>query len=113
MVRLDPPLGEVGQREGHEQKGERPFLVLSDDNFNKSSGVLVGVPITSVKKPQFGAFRPEIAAGEGGLGVTSWAQTDQILTLSAARLISRKGRVGARIIAEVLDRLKVLLHIFP
>jgi len=73
----------------------------------------VGVPITSVEKPQFGAFRPRIAAGEGGLELASWAQTDQILTLSAARLISRKGRVGERVVAEVLDRLKVLLHIYP
>jgi len=102
-----------GQRQGREQTGERPCLVLSDDNFNRSSGVFIGVPITSVEKHQFGAFRPKIAAGEGGLRVNSWAQTDQILTLSATRLVSRKGKVGARVVAEVIDRLKILLHIFP
>lgn len=110
LVRLpDGP----GQREGREQIGERPCLVLSDDKFNKSSGVFIGIPVTSVEKPQFGTFRPRIAAGEGGLRMDSWAQTDQIVTLSATRLVARRGKVGARIIAEVIDRLKILLQIFP
>jgi len=84
---------------------------LSDDGFNKSSGSFIGIPVTSVEKPKFSAFRPRIAAGEGGLEVASWAQTDQILMLDEGRLLYRRGRVGVRVIAEVLDRLKVLLHI--
>lgn len=112
-MRLDPLPVEPGQREGREQKGERPFLVLSDDGFNRNSGVFIGVPITSAEKPQFGRFRPLIAAGEGGLTKNSWAQTDQIVTLNATRLVSFRGKVGARVVADVLDRIKILLHIFP
>ncbi|PYQ66027.1 MAG: growth inhibitor PemK [Acidobacteria bacterium] len=111
QVRIDALPGERAKREGHEQAGSRPFLVLSDDGFNQSSGAFIGVPVTSVEKPKFNAFRPRIAAGEGGLDVVSWAQTDQILMLDEGRLLYKRGRVGIRVIAEVLDRLKILLHI--
>jgi mRNA-degrading endonuclease toxin of MazEF toxin-antitoxin module len=88
-------------------------LVLSEDAFNRSSGVCIGVPVTSAEKPQFGAFRPKIPKGEANLAMDSWAQSDQILTISTTRLIARKGRVGARVLSEVLDGLKVLLKILP
>ena len=86
---------------------------MSDDRFNKSSGLFVAVLLTSVEKPQFGRFRPKISAGEANLRKDSWAQTDQIATLSSSRLTSRIGMVGARTMNEVIDRLKILLHVFP
>ena len=44
---------------GHEQAGERPVLVLSQDVFNERSGVVIAVALTS--QPQKAGFPLSLA----------------------------------------------------
>ena len=42
-VSLDP-------QSGHEQRGRRPALVISNDLFNKHTGLCIACPITSTRR---------------------------------------------------------------
>lgn len=57
---------------GHEQKGYRPVLILSNDSFNKNTGFCYVIPITS-KSREF-PTRVEIKTKE----VSGFALCDQI-----------------------------------
>jgi mRNA interferase MazF len=48
---------------GHEQKGHRPGLVLTDKEFNKKSGVMFAVPVTSTAR----GYGTEISVECGGI----------------------------------------------
>lgn len=72
--------------EGHEQAGRRPVLVLSDDRYNRRSGMIVMVPLTTRQRlsPPFsidlGTLRKEARSPK------SFALPAQVRALSATRL---------------------------
>ena len=51
---------------GHEQRGHRPHLVLSDERLAKSLGLVIAVPMTSARRPW--ATRVELAEGSYAIG---------------------------------------------
>ena len=69
---------------GHEQAGKRPVLVLSHEVFNKRSGTVIVVAITS--QPQRAGFPLTIELQEPNLPKRSWVKISQIRTLSVKRL---------------------------
>jgi len=69
---------------GHEQAGKRPVLVLSHEVFNKRSGTVIVVAITS--QPQRAAFPLTLELQESNLPKRSWVKISQIRTLSVKRL---------------------------
>lgn len=104
-MRLDPV-------EGREQGRNRPALILSHDAFNHGPGQrVVAVPLTTRHVSEFDLFRVEIRPPDGGLREISYAMPDQIRTLSTSRLISHAGRVSRNTLADVGDRVKVLLDL--
>jgi mRNA interferase MazF len=104
-VRLDPV-------EGREQGRNRPALVLSHDIFNHGPAeMVVVIPLTTRHRPEFERFRVTVNPPEGGLSAASYAMPDQMRAISSGRLVRRLGRVGAKTVAEVEDRVRVLLDL--
>ena len=69
---------------GHEQAGKRPVLVLSHEVFNKRSGTVIVVAITS--RPQRAGFPLTLELQKSNLPKHSWVKISQIRTLSVKRL---------------------------
>ena len=69
---------------GHEQAGKRPVLVLSHEVFNKRSGTVIVVAITS--QTQRAGFPLTLELQESNLPKRSWVKISQIRTLSVKRL---------------------------
>ena len=63
---------------GHEQSGLRPVLVLSREVFNKHSGTVIAVAITS--QPQKAGFPLTLELSSTKLPKKSWAKISQIRT---------------------------------
>ncbi|ROS73605.1 type II toxin-antitoxin system PemK/MazF family toxin [Cellulomonas sp. PhB143] len=69
---------------GHERSGHRPYLVLSEERFHRSRGLLLVVPMTSRRRdlPTWVELGPE-----------SFAIAEQPKTMSAKR-VTRVDRAG-------------------
>ena len=74
---------------GYEQSGFRPILVLSHEVFNKNSGTVIAVAITS--QPQKAGFPLTLELEETKLPKKSWVKISQIRTLSVKRLKKKIG----------------------
>jgi len=74
---------------GHEQTGKRPVLILSHEVFNKRSGTVIAVSITS--QPQRAGFPLTLELQESNLPKRSWVKISQIRTLSVKRLRKKIG----------------------
>jgi mRNA interferase MazF len=95
---------------GHEQGGERPCLVVSDDRFNHGrSRLVIVVPISRTDRGL--ASHVRIDATEGGLKEISFAKCEAVRSISKQRLKSRWGRVSESTLASVEDRLRMLLSL--
>lgn len=113
----DPSRGEIwlvdlGTGRGHEQSGQRPALVVSDDAFNSGlAGLVMVVPLTSqVAKSRRIAAHIPVAPPEGGLKTPSVLLCDQLRAVSKDRLGKAPwGTVSAATVAKVEDALRVLL----
>lgn len=86
---------------GHEQLGERPALIISENAMNHSAfRMVIAIPITSNLRRM--ASRAYIKTPEGGLPKDSAIMCDQILRLDIDhRLKSRIGAVSLQTIYKV------------
>jgi mRNA interferase MazF len=76
---------------GREQKGRRPFLVLSLHDMNKApADLVIGVPLTTTERPS--NLHVRIEPGESGLPRVSYAMPEMIRSISAERFRRRFGR---------------------
>ncbi len=102
-ARLDPVVG-------HEQGGDRPCLVISDDRFNHSRADLVVVaPITRTQRGLRAHVR--IDPPEGGLKAVSFVKCEDIRSISKQRLRSKRAKVAPPTMLAVEDRLRLLLSL--
>lgn len=100
-----PRLGEVWSAlfdpaKGHEQRGIRPALVISNDQFNRLPHTFcILVPLTRTNKgiPSHIVVRPP----EAGLAEKSFVMCEQEKSLSVTRLRRRMGTVNAGTLALV------------
>ena len=92
---------------GHEQAGLRPVLILSRDVFNKHSGTVIAVAITS--QPQKAGFPLTLELASAKLPKKSWVKISQIRTLSVKRLGEKIGKVSARELTLVVEGLNELV----
>jgi len=88
---------------GKEQAGKRPVLILSHDVFNKKSGTVIAVAITS-KEPKAG-FPLTLELTEAKLPKRSWVKISQIRTISTERLGKKLGNTGSLEIGTVIEGL--------
>lgn len=114
-ARVAPRRGEVWQVNlnpvrGREQAGERPALVISIDLFNEGpAGLVVVVPITKQEKGI--PFHVEVQPPEGGLDVRSFIKVEDVRSISKERLVRPRGMVREETLAQVEDRLRILLDL--
>jgi len=81
---------------GHEQAGLRPVLILSHDVFNRKSGTVIAIAITS--QPQKAGFPLTLELSSTKLPKKSWVKISQIRTLSIKRL---RKKIGKSVINEL------------
>src|SRR5207248_8851298 len=113
----DPNRGEIwladlGTGRGHEQAGQRPVLVVSDDAFNAGpAGLVMAVPLSSkVAKAKNIPAHVRIDPPEAGLKTPSVIICDQLRTISKDRLGLRPwGIVSPAKVTEVERALRALL----
>jgi len=93
---------------GREQAGFRPALVLSVDLFNNGPAELVIVaPITRTDRKL--RWHVGIRPPEGGVSAESFIQCENARSVSTRRLKRRRGKVSPDTLAQVEDRVRILL----
>jgi mRNA interferase MazF len=95
---------------GHEQAGVRPALVVSVDTFNHGpAGLAVVVPVTSRAKGI--PLHISVDPPEAGLTMRSFIKTEDVRSAAVERLTRRLGQVTDATMAQVEDRLRILLDL--
>lgn len=86
---------------GHEQKGRRPALVVSNDLFNKHTGLAIVCPLTNTRRANpFHVPVPRDAS------LTGYVMVDQIKSVD---FISRKAKRIERAPSPLLDEVLSIL----
>ena len=102
LVELDPTVG-------HEQRGVRPCIAVSDPavNADQRFPLIAVVPVTGT--PGEGALYPELSAGESGLTKTSYALIDHLRSIDKRRIRRVFGSMTRDEIAAVDQGLELFL----
>lgn len=98
-VSLDP-------QSGHEQKGRRPALVVSNTLFNKHTGLVIACPVTNTERK----YPFHVAVG-GDAPVTGFIMVEQVKSLDyRARNARCIGSASNGVLEEVLALLDACLY---
>jgi mRNA interferase MazF len=102
LVDLDPT-------KGHEQRGVRPCIVVSDPSVNMDQRfpLIAVVPITGTTGQ--GALYPQLSAGKSGLTKISFALIDHLRSIDKRRIHRVFGRLTHAEIEAIDDGLKLFL----
>ena len=92
---------------GREQAGLRPVLILSNDLFNRRSGTVIAMAITS--QPQRAGFPLTFTLPEKKLAKPAWVKISQVRTISVERLGKRMGALEKEDLDRILDGLVELI----
>ena len=99
MMDFDPQIG-------HDQGKRRPALVLTDQRYNRASGLSVVCPLTSKRKPYPFALPVTVERVDGAVLV------DQLKSLDwAARKAEFHSRADPGLVSKVRQYIAVLLSI--
>lgn len=91
---------------GHEQRGRRPALVVSNDLFNRHTGLCIACPITSTRRDH--PFHVAIPEGQG---VTGFVMVEQVKSIDfRSRKARRIGEAPAQVLEEALSILDACLY---
>jgi mRNA interferase MazF len=96
---------DFGVPRGSEQAGRRPAVVISTDDLNEVSSIVIVAAITS-RSPSADRPRPQqvaITARESGLARNGLIKLDQVLTVARTRLLTRRGRLSPLLMREMDD----------
>ncbi len=111
----DPRRGEIWLADlhptrGREQSGRRPVLILSVDLFNSGpADLIVVLPLTSTIRDI--PLHVTLEKGNGGVKNRSAILCEAIRSIAKERLVSRWGVLSPATLAEVEDRLRILLDL--
>ena len=102
LVRLDPTLG-------HEQKGARPCVVVTDPEVTEDQRfpMVCVVPIT--KTSGEGALYPPLSPGKSGLRESSYALVDQVRAIDKRRINRIFGQITAGELTAIDEGLRLFL----
>lgn len=91
---------------GHEQRGRRPALVVSNDLFNKHTGLCIACPVTNSRRDY-----PFHVAIPDGCDVTGVVMVEQVRSIDfRARKLKRIGPAPDVVLQEVLSLLDACLY---
>lgn len=102
-------MGDLNPVRSHEQAGRRPVLILSHDIFNKRSGTVIAMAITS--QPQKAGFPLTYSLKSRQVQKLSWVKISQIRTLSVQRIGKKLGTVEPEQLNEIIDGLNQIVGI--
>jgi mRNA interferase MazF len=102
LVELDPTVG-------HEQRGARPCIAVSDPavNVDQRFPLIAVVPVTGTRGE--GALYPTLSPGKSGLTKTSFALIDHLRSIDKRRIRRIFGRVAKGELAAVDQGLRLFL----
>lgn len=102
LVELDPTVG-------HEQRGVRPCVVISDPavNTDQRFPLIAVVPVTGTAGA--GALYPELAPGKSGLTKTSYALIDHLRSIDKRRIRRIFGQLAPDELAAIDQGLELFL----
>ena len=93
---------------GHEQAGRRPALILTVDGFNAGpAGLVMAIPVTKTIRPV--PTHVIVRPPEGGVKMECSILCEALRSVSKERLVIRWGRISPATLAEVEDRVRILL----
>jgi mRNA interferase MazF len=99
VVTFDP-------QSGHEQRGRRPALVVSNDLFNKHTGLCIVCPITSARRDY--PFHVSIPEGHA---VTGFIMVEQVKSIDfRSRKATRIGRAPKQVLEEATSILDACIY---
>lgn len=107
LRRGDVVWADLAPTKGSEQAGRRPVLVVSEDIFNRRSGTVIAMAITS--QPQKAGFPLTLKLSGTRLPKEGWVKISQIRTLSTERLGRRIGRVEDDELEKTIDGLNEII----
>ena len=91
---------------GHEQKGRRPALIISNDLFNKHTGLAIVCPLTNTDRGF--PFHVQVVNNPG---VTGFVMVEQAKSIDfRARKARRIGQAPPELLEEVLSILDACLY---
>jgi mRNA interferase MazF len=91
---------------GHEQRGRRPALVVSNDLFNRHTGLCIACPITNTRRDY--PFHVSIPDGQDVTGVV---MVEQVTSLDfRSRTVKRLGHAPEPVLQEVLSILDACIY---
>jgi mRNA interferase MazF len=102
LVELDPTVG-------HEQRGVRPCIAVSDPSVNADQRfpLIAVVPVTGTAG--VGALYPALAAGTSGLTKPSCALVDHLRSIDKRRIRRLFGQVSSSELAGIDQGLELFL----
>lgn len=102
LIELDPTVG-------HEQRGTRPCVAVSDPavNADQRFPLIAVVPVTGT--PGAGALYPELSPGKSGLTKTSYALVDHLRSIDKRRIRRMFGRITMVELAALDQGLELFL----
>jgi mRNA interferase MazF len=91
---------------GHEQRGRRPALVVSNDLFNRHTGLCIACPVTNARRDYpFHVTIPD------GCAVTGVVMVEQVKSVDyRARSVKRIGPAPDAVLAEALSLLDACIY---
>jgi mRNA interferase MazF len=92
---------------GSEQAGIRPVLILSNNHFNRRSGTVIAMAITS--QPPRAGFPLTFELPQDNLPRASWVKISQVRTISVDRIGKRIGEVEAIDLSQIVEGLTELI----
>lgn len=101
---------ELNEPTGSEPGFRRPLVVVQGNSLNRSRiATVVCVPLTSNLKWAAAPGNVQIAAKISGLSKDSVANVSQLVTLDRSLLSERVGRLGPKVIAQLLHGIDIVL----
>ena len=106
LVELDPTIG-------HEQRGVRPCIAVSDPtvNVDQRFPLIVVVPVTGTAGS--GALYPGLTPGSSGLTKASYALVDHLRSIDKRRIRRVFGQVSSSELASIDQGLELFLGLGP
>ena len=113
MIRGDVYQANLDPTEGSEQAGKRPVLIVSRDGINRSSPVVIIVPLTKflARKKIYPSHYIVKASSDNGLNTDSIVKCEQIRAIAKSRLSSKLGKINAEDLAKIDRALKIVLSL--
>ena len=91
---------------GHEQRGRRPALVVSNDLFNRHTGLCMACPITRTRRDY--PFHVPIPDGQA---VAGFVMVEQVKSVDfQSRKARRIGQASIQVLEETLSLLDACLY---